>query len=166
MTTTEERKSWSLLFYLVAGDSEIPVVELVVVIHIRVVTAVPIAPYERRIAHVFQNLAAECQNLEQPTPTARAFSSSTTTLMSEVVPDGHEPASGGFWAPDARYSAIRADSLAAPSPRYTDVASSLATSERCFSALAHRGFLPGRAADYIADCFTRAQWSEARANLF
>jgi len=50
--------------------------------------------------------------------------------------------------------------------RHTDVASSLATSERCFSALAHRGFLPGRAADYIADCFTRAQWSEARANLF
>ena len=50
--------------------------------------------------------------------------------------------------------------------RRKDVASSLATSERCFSASAHRRFLPGRAADYIADCFTRAQWSEARANLF
>ena len=36
----------------------------------------------------------------------------------------------------------------------------------CFNASVHRGFLPGRAADYIADCFTRAQWSEACANLF
>src|SRR6266849_3696731 len=36
----------------------------------------------------------------------------------------------------------------------------------CFSALAHRGFHPGEVADCIADYFTRAQWSEARANLF
>jgi hypothetical protein len=41
--------------------------------------------------------------------------------------------------------------------RHTDVASSLTTSERCFSALAHRGFLAGEAGDHLADCFARAQ---------